>query len=127
MNNIKISKYENIKLCFNQIKRKMHKMMILEYNLQNVSKVQKLCLDRKSTRLNSHLVISYAVFCLKKKKRARTQVPARSLRRRQAARAARRVTVHSAGSSGRGVCRKGRTAGPASGHNLRRSTVLPQA
>src|ERR1022692_4837946 len=24
--------------------------------------------DRKSTRLNSHLVISYAVFCLKKKK-----------------------------------------------------------
>src|SRR5256885_13222295 len=35
--------------------------------------VQRLCdlksLDRKSTRLNSsHLVISYAVFCLKKKK-----------------------------------------------------------
>src|SRR5256885_12618477 len=29
-----------------------------------------LALDRKSTRLNSsHLVISYAVFCLKKKKR----------------------------------------------------------
>src|SRR2546426_1659949 len=29
--------------------------------------------DRKSTRLNSsHLVISYAVFCLKKKKRAIT-------------------------------------------------------
>src|SRR5256885_8834288 len=28
-----------------------------------------LCADRKSTRLNSsHLVISYAVFCLKKKK-----------------------------------------------------------
>src|SRR5256885_10875106 len=28
------------------------------------------CIDRKSTRLNSsHLVISYAVFCLKKKKR----------------------------------------------------------
>src|ERR1022692_1284603 len=28
------------------------------------------CLDRKSTRLNSsHLVISYAVFCLKKKKK----------------------------------------------------------
>src|SRR2546426_6010546 len=31
-------------------------------------------LDRKSTRLNSsHLVISYAVFCLKKKKKTRTQ------------------------------------------------------
>src|SRR5256885_7339308 len=30
-------------------------------------------LDRKSTRLNSsHLVISYAVFCLKKKKRSST-------------------------------------------------------
>src|SRR2546426_7076993 len=31
--------------------------------------------DRKSTRLNSsHLVISYAVFCLKKKKRERKKV-----------------------------------------------------
>src|SRR2546426_7380256 len=31
---------------------------------------ERLCLDRKSTRLNSsHLVISYAVFCLKKKKK----------------------------------------------------------
>src|SRR2546426_4954202 len=33
--------------------------------------------DRKSTRLNSsHLVISYAVFCLKKKKEANTRVAA---------------------------------------------------
>src|SRR5256885_8473765 len=32
--------------------------------------------DRKSTRLNSsHLVISYAVFCLKKKKKLRTDQP----------------------------------------------------
>src|SRR5256885_7066055 len=32
-------------------------------------------LDRKSTRLNSsHLVISYAVFCLKKKKNMPTQI-----------------------------------------------------
>src|SRR2546426_3589861 len=31
--------------------------------------------DRKSTRLNSsHLVISYAVFCLKKKKKQQTMV-----------------------------------------------------
>src|SRR2546426_5180423 len=31
-------------------------------------------LDRKSTRLNSsHLVISYAVFCLKKKKKIKNQ------------------------------------------------------
>src|SRR5256885_16731315 len=30
--------------------------------------------DRKSTRLNSsHLVISYAVFCLKKKKRSKSE------------------------------------------------------
>src|SRR2546426_9081777 len=36
--------------------------------------------DRKSTRLNSsHLVISYAVFCLKKKKR-QTPVPILNLR-----------------------------------------------
>src|SRR2546426_5059757 len=33
-------------------------------------------LDRKSTRLNSsHLVISYAVFCLKKKKKKRIAPP----------------------------------------------------
>src|SRR2546426_8406720 len=32
-------------------------------------------LDRKSTRLNSsHLVISYAVFCLKKKKKLHTDI-----------------------------------------------------
>src|SRR5256885_12009904 len=32
--------------------------------------------DRKSTRLNSsHLVISYAVFCLKKKKNIQIRVP----------------------------------------------------
>src|SRR5438034_6307480 len=35
--------------------------------------------DRKSTRLNSsHTVISYAVFCLKKKKRQHTQWPHRN-------------------------------------------------
>src|SRR5256885_9382977 len=34
------------------------------------SRASGTCRDRKSTRLNSsHLVISYAVFCLKKKKR----------------------------------------------------------
>src|SRR5256885_4980276 len=38
-------------------------------------------LDRKSTRLNSsHLVISYAVFCLKKKKK---QTHTRSVKRRE--------------------------------------------
>src|SRR5436309_5289808 len=34
-----------------------------------VARVERHCLDRKSTRLNSsHVKISYAVFCLKKKK-----------------------------------------------------------
>src|SRR2546426_9594614 len=37
--------------------------------LLSYKKSHSLCEDRKSTRLNSsHLVISYAVFCLKKKK-----------------------------------------------------------
>src|SRR5215467_4707441 len=37
--------------------------------MRSYSARQMVCLDRKSTRLNSsHLVISYAVFCLKKKK-----------------------------------------------------------
>src|SRR2546426_5654771 len=46
--------------------------------------IQALGVDRKSTRLNSsHLVISYAVFCLKKKKKkmnAITQQVARNSR-----------------------------------------------
>src|SRR2546426_3305161 len=38
--------------------------------------------DRKSTRLNSsHLVISYAVFCLKKKKKKRERRPGAPLQR----------------------------------------------
>src|SRR5690625_6766593 len=44
--------------------------LLISYNLQYIKK-QKL--DRKSTRLNSsHVAISYAVFCLKKKKQRRT-------------------------------------------------------
>src|SRR2546426_8856827 len=40
--------------------------------------------DRKSTRLNSsHLVISYAVFCLKKKKKTNTPI-LQSLQQREA-------------------------------------------
>src|SRR5256885_9107594 len=42
----------------------------------------KALVDRKSTRLNSsHLVISYAVFCLKKKKRTVAAQRRRSSRR----------------------------------------------
>src|SRR5690554_7578047 len=40
--------------------------------------VQKELLDRKSTRLNSsHVRISYAVFCLKKKKNKKTTCPSK--------------------------------------------------
>src|SRR5256885_7072449 len=43
--------------------------------------------DRKSTRLNSsHLVISYAVFCLKKKKDKPSQITVRARASRQSAR-----------------------------------------
>src|SRR5438034_1944584 len=41
---------------------------------QNQALAALLFLDRKSTRLNSsHTVISYAVFCLKKKKKKKTK------------------------------------------------------
>src|SRR5256885_3795361 len=44
--------------------------------LDRLLEAQIIAADRKSTRLNSsHLVISYAVFCLKKKTRAHTQNP----------------------------------------------------
>src|SRR5258708_21889344 len=44
---------------------------ILSGNLNSSARTQKtIKVDRKSTRLNSsHQIISYAVFCLKKKKR----------------------------------------------------------
>src|SRR5688500_6026058 len=44
----------------------------LLYTLRHCGFIEKV--DRKSTRLNSsHLVISYAVFCLKKKKQRRSE------------------------------------------------------
>src|SRR2546426_5038274 len=44
---------------------------------------RELRVDRKSTRLNSsHLVISYAVFCLKKKKKPYTPYAVRSIRQK---------------------------------------------
>src|SRR2546426_5015305 len=45
------------------------------HHVRDVTQVGVIEGDRKSTRLNSsHLVISYAVFCLKKKKRRMTHV-----------------------------------------------------
>src|SRR5690625_6196043 len=42
--------------------------------LYNGCEVASLAIDRKSTRLNSsHVAISYAVFCLKKKKKKNTE------------------------------------------------------
>src|SRR5256885_13091576 len=49
-------------------------MANLQANLRSQCAVAVDDLDRKSTRLNSsHLVISYAVFCLKKKKKNNAQ------------------------------------------------------
>src|SRR5690625_6343800 len=43
---------------------------MLESDIPFNKKIEKIILDRKSTRLNSsHVAISYAVFCLKKKKK----------------------------------------------------------
>src|SRR2546430_12460036 len=51
----------------------------VDWNDINLFGVGRIPLDRKSTRLNSsHSQISYAVFCLKKKKSSRT-TPHRSL------------------------------------------------
>ena len=43
---------------------------VVKVSKKKKSKIEKAIKDRKSTRLNSsHTVISYAVFCLKKKKK----------------------------------------------------------
>src|SRR5256885_8770548 len=48
----------------------------LEELLRGMNSVPEDIRDRKSTRLNSsHLVISYAVFCLKKKKEKLNKLP----------------------------------------------------
>src|SRR5256885_11981076 len=50
--------------------RGRRQLTLLQPRGDRLQRVTRLDLDRKSTRLNSsHLVISYAVFCLKKKKR----------------------------------------------------------
>src|ERR1039457_455147 len=66
-------------------------------------------IDRKSTRLNSsHLVISYAVFCLKKNTGKDTALLAPARRRRPRPRAGRRRATGAVGAGPRGC---GRTAG----------------
>src|SRR5699024_12055511 len=48
---------------------KENKALIYQDKVSKSSEIRQLFIDRKSTRLNSsHVSISYAVFCLKKKK-----------------------------------------------------------
>src|SRR2546430_6648593 len=55
------------------IKKKRKSMK--QYKTTNLYVIFSLILDRKSTRLNSsHSQISYAVFCLKKKKKKYTHI-----------------------------------------------------
>src|SRR5438552_12288562 len=52
-----------------------------EWGRGRILELQAAPLDRKSTRLNSsHQIISYAVFCLKKKKKIRRKNPQNSKR-----------------------------------------------
>src|SRR5256886_12005332 len=53
---------------------RLHHIPYQEVARLGVCGLLQLCKDRKSTRLNSsHSQISYAVFCLKKKKQSRTR------------------------------------------------------
>src|SRR5438034_8159085 len=58
-----------------QLRRIMGKLKLtVNEEKTRICKVPEGELDRKSTRLNSsHTVISYAVFCLKKKKKKKTK------------------------------------------------------
>src|SRR2546426_5666098 len=60
---------EQLKTAYFQLAYELEALAIVERNGKLLDQVEKIAnADRKSTRLNSsHLVISYAVFCLKKK------------------------------------------------------------
>src|ERR1035441_10782795 len=79
------SHFENARLLVNRT---------LPRSYRSASKVNRTSIDRKSTRLNSsHLGISYAVFCLKKKKPEDHTTPGR---RGQTERKARRLNASNA-------------------------------
>src|SRR5699024_11684445 len=66
-NNAIASKKTNRKITLSE--KKLTKYFPPDYSQEQMEKVIETLLDRKSTRLNSsHVSISYAVFCLKKKK-----------------------------------------------------------
>src|SRR5256885_11134595 len=55
------------------VERRRRGLGIVQVSLHDLRPTDEDLPDRKSTRLNSsHLVISYAVFCLKKKKKKQT-------------------------------------------------------
>src|SRR5256885_10628246 len=61
--------FRSVDMC-RQVRRFVHAQrdLLAPEKIQEISKAARELRDRKSTRLNSsHLVISYAVFCLKKK------------------------------------------------------------
>src|SRR3712207_8723952 len=64
----------NVTLVF-QVQKRPIVMVTTQDNASSFASVTTVRTDRKSTRLNSsHANISYAVFCLKKKKRASVRV-----------------------------------------------------
>src|SRR5256885_11904899 len=70
----KVARYVDIPLqhIHQNMLERMRRETSQEYlgRLRESGAADRRCIDRKSTRLNSsHLVISYAVFCLKKKKK----------------------------------------------------------
>src|SRR3982750_5018741 len=61
--------------------------IMAEHNQQTDPHARVAAIDRKSTRLNSrHGYISYAVFCLEKKRQDRLRSPAQSATRRTSSR-----------------------------------------
>src|SRR5699024_11880450 len=77
-NKVDVDRYIRLVDALNIFKSKQYRPVILamnvkQYDINDINRVLNKCLsiqiDRKSTRLNSsHVSISYAVFCLKKKK-----------------------------------------------------------
>src|SRR5688572_30904846 len=70
----------------------VHSPILQKIEVVTRGDVRRAKLDRKSTRLNSsHSQISYAVFCLKKKKKSTPAQPHSAQRRRRTPRAASEV------------------------------------
>src|SRR5258708_9479919 len=67
-----LSLHDALPICLRCRCRHIHRQAV-RLQLRGAPYVHTISLDRKSTRLNSsHQIISYAVFCLKKKKDRKT-------------------------------------------------------